>query len=209
MTKRSRNHWVTSDTHFWHERILEFGPRGEVFANVKEMNEKLIDAWHECFKEGDRLYHLGDVVFGRSEGMRWFDKIFPKITKGMRNYLVLGNHDSGRRMAQMGHWRVIDSVIDRRDLGFSMSHKPTSPRSMYHWSGDEPPMANIHGHIHHQPDLGDPHICVCVEKTDYRPVNLDTLIAQAREMRERWTPADGERDQAPRPRYGTAKPQES
>ena len=202
--KAARNHWVTSDTHFWHSRMLtpEFGPRGEIFSDVTEMNERLIDAWADCFHPGDRLYHLGDVVFGRGEGMRWFEEVFPKVTRGMRVHLVLGNHDSGRKMVQSGLWRTVESGLDRRDVGICMSHKPLDVRSLYHWNRDEPPMANVHGHIHHQPDRGDPHICVCVEKTGYKPVNLDDLIAQAREMRERWTPADGDRDHAERPGYG-------
>lgn len=40
---------VVSDTHFGHEKLLEF--RG--FSSVDEMNEAIIDKWNKLMKTGD------------------------------------------------------------------------------------------------------------------------------------------------------------
>jgi len=35
---------------------------------------------------------------------------------------------------------------------------------------------NVHGHIHSNPSPQGPYRCVCVEHTDYTPINLDELM---------------------------------
>lgn len=53
--------WFTSDTHFGHERILEFTNRP--FGSIHEMNDALIANINEKVKPEDELYVLGDYSF--------------------------------------------------------------------------------------------------------------------------------------------------
>ena len=63
--------WVISDTHFNHANIIKFTDsntgeliRGSRFSSTKEMDDHMIDRWNATVKPGDKVYHLGDVVFG-------------------------------------------------------------------------------------------------------------------------------------------------
>lgn len=58
--------WFTSDTHFGHERILEFTNRP--FDNIREMNDALIANINEKIKPEDELYILGD--YSQNDGRR-------------------------------------------------------------------------------------------------------------------------------------------
>ena len=39
-------------------------------------------------------------------------------------------------------------------------------------------MLNVHGHIHQHSSPPGPYRCVCVEQTDYKPVNLDEFLVK-------------------------------
>ena len=64
------NIWLISDTHFGHENILNFidsrtGLKVRPgFANVDEMDECMVENWNSVVKKGDKVWHLGDVMFG-------------------------------------------------------------------------------------------------------------------------------------------------
>ena len=69
----ARDIWVMSDTHFRHKNILTFRDsstgklvRGDDFASVDEMDEHMIERWNSVVKQGDLVYHLGDVVMGEA-----------------------------------------------------------------------------------------------------------------------------------------------
>ena len=52
--------WITSDTHFFHNRIIQYEDRP--FANAMEMNEQMIERWNSVVRKDDLVYHLGDVM---------------------------------------------------------------------------------------------------------------------------------------------------
>lgn len=54
--------FFTSDTHFGHANILKYSKRP--FANVQEMDEKFIENWNKVVTPKDRVFHLGDFLFG-------------------------------------------------------------------------------------------------------------------------------------------------
>ena len=157
----SRDIWVTSDTHFGHENIIKYCNRP--FDNAKEMDEHILTKWNETVKDGDIVYHLGDVCF------RGYDII--KKLKG-RKRLIVGNHDDimkvGQHFQKVMMWRMFpefDLVLTHVpiDLGFDdNSHRK------YNY--------NVHGHIHNAPNPKSPkHMNVCVEMTNYTPVNIEEL----------------------------------
>ncbi len=82
--------FYTSDTHFGHQLMLSPTVGARPFADTREMDEYLIDAWNSVVRPDDVVFHLGDFAFGLKDGIR-IRSIFNRL-KG-RKRLVLGNHD--------------------------------------------------------------------------------------------------------------------
>jgi calcineurin-like phosphoesterase family protein len=133
--------FFTSDTHFWHKKILEYCPN-RPFENIEEMNQGLIDRWNERVRPEDHVYHLGDFSFGK------YDKT-EEILKQLNGniHLILGNHD-----------RVLDSDLKRYFVNISpykefhvkkygvpvvMFHYPIESWNRMHHKG-----IHLHGHLH-------------------------------------------------------------
>lgn len=51
--------WVTSDTHWNHDRSFIYEPRG--YANMTDHDEGIIQKWNEKVKVSDTVFHLGDA----------------------------------------------------------------------------------------------------------------------------------------------------
>jgi calcineurin-like phosphoesterase family protein len=89
--------------------------------------------------------------------------------------LICGNHDpikmlsSGGFFAKVELWRVFS------EFGLILSHIPLHSSGLYRGAGEGQQMLNVHGHIHQNPSPPGPYRNVCVEHTDYRPVNIEEL----------------------------------
>lgn len=162
--------WVTSDTHFGHERILTFrDPFGDLmrpFGSVEEMDETMVARWNDRVKPSDHVYHLGDVAMSRPN---------LQIVKRLNGHkrLLFGNHDiyDYKDYAEVGFeklmsYRVFDELI--------FSHIPLHSRSM-------PNHVNVHGHIHGNGDIGERYINMSVEATDFAPLSLEEIRKRVRE----------------------------
>lgn len=177
--------WVISDTHLFHANILKFqDARGNLirpFDSVDEMNQCMLDNWNSVVKPGDKVYHLGDVFLGDKEA---FKKLWPKFNGSKR--LIVGNHDdirfltSGGFFKQSYMWRML------KDFGLLLTHVPVHStalkrrESRVDGSIDYCMLKNVHGHIHQNNSPGDVYpgdhyVNVCVEKTNYTPVNIEEL----------------------------------
>lgn len=76
----------TADTHFGHASIIRFSKRP--FADVNEMDERLIKNWNEVVKPNDDVYHLGDFNFRSTLSTGYY------ISRlNGRIHLIEGNHD--------------------------------------------------------------------------------------------------------------------
>jgi len=160
--------WVTSDTHFNHANMLNFkgedGTPVRPFYNLQEMNETIIDNWNRVVKKGDKVYHLGDVFFGSKDD---FKKLWPRLNGKKR--LVVGNHDdikflsSGNFFQKVYMWRIF------KEHGLILTHVPINQDNFR--SGAK----NVHGHVHTKKSPSGPYQCVCVEQTNYTPVNIESL----------------------------------
>lgn len=172
--------WFTSDTHFCHQNIIAYSERPWKWA--REMDEALIEGWNTRVKPQDHVYHLGDVTMLRGVAAKQAENILRRLQGHKR--LVLGNHDV-QPMAWYLQWfekvmalRVYDRML--------FTHIPVHPASLGRFS------ANVHGHIHSNPDYPPhmrinketqevtwvPYINICVEVTNYHPINLDELRAR-------------------------------
>ena len=174
----SKDIWVTSDTHFCHENIIQYC--GRPFANAELMNECLIDNWNSVVKPGDKVYHLGDVAMGNGSREQ-LPAIMAKLNGSKR--LVVGNHDDiaflskGSWFKKVMMWRVFT------EYNMILTHVPIHQSSIMERivvNGG----VNVHGHIHNNPSPEGPYHCVCVEQTDYKPVNLEELASVIRAQRK-------------------------
>lgn len=135
------------------------------------MNELMIQRWNEAIRPGDKVYHLGDVVMGTDqEG--WMKRHWPRLMGQKR--AIWGNHDNIKMLSRGGFfakgeiWRVFS------EFGLILSHIPLHESSLIRGSKGEQ-MVNVHGHIHQNKSPKGPYRCVCVEQTDYRPINIEEL----------------------------------
>jgi len=168
-----RNIWVTSDTHFNHTNIIQYC--GRPFGNSELMNECLIENWNSVVKDQDIVYHLGDVYMGgdRQETYHLLSQL-----KG-RKRLILGNHDNGKDQILQRNFQKITIWRMFTEFGLLLTHVPVDPSSLFRGkTGNEenpPKLLNIHGHIHNKQSPTEDHRCVCVEHTNYTPINIEEL----------------------------------
>lgn len=158
----SRDIWVISDTHFGHENIIRYCDRP--FNSADQMDLCMLQYWNETVKDGDIVYHLGDVYFG-AEGA----KILP-LLKG-RKRLILGNHDNGKDQKLTGVFQKIQAWRMFPEFGLLLTHVPVHQDSL----NVKKCPKNIHGHIHKRSLNDDRYQCVSVEHTNYRPIHIDEL----------------------------------
>lgn len=176
--------FFTCCTHFYHDNVLRFTDNNGVrirpeFDNIDQMNEYIIEMWNENISPMDTVYHLGDVIFGKLEEKEKFKKdIFPKLN-GRKKNLILGNHDDGRFMANIG-WSKIRTQQTLDDLGLFLSHYPIHESSLWSFRQNKQ-LINVHGHIHHLEPPEGPYVNVCVERNKYKPFHLDEIYQLAKD----------------------------
>lgn len=79
--------FFTSDTHFFHSRIIQYCLRP--FADATDMNEQLIANWNNVVSCDDVVYHLGDFAFGDANGV---DRVMRRLNF-KHFHFIKGNHD--------------------------------------------------------------------------------------------------------------------
>lgn len=136
--------YYTSDSHFQHDRIMEFCSESRPFKSVEEMTEALVNAWNSVVTDKDTVYHLGDFSFGRGSTFEIAESIFKRLN-GHKN-LMIGNHESlGRKLpweSQM-HYREIRETGDTKVV---LMHYPLED-----WNGRFHGAYHFHGHVHSTP----------------------------------------------------------
>lgn len=168
------NIWLTSDSHFSHRNMacvftLADGAPCRPFKDEYEQDEVLIAKWNAVVTPQDKVYHLGDVCFTVGA----LDRIMPRLAGHKR--LVRGNHDTLQIRKYLQYFDEVyaSRVLDRMVL----THIPIHPASLRRFH------ANLHGHTH-SVNYGFPYVNLCVEQTDYAPVDLETVKQRVRKMRE-------------------------
>ena len=176
--------WVISDTHFRHQNILKFTDsatgnlvRGDRFADVDAMDEHMIEQWNSVVKQGDVVYHLGDVVMGDKE---WFKSNWTRLNGSKR--LIVGNHDDIKFLSSGGFFKKVQMWRMFPEFGLMFSHVPLHTSNLLRlkekggvWPDDCESLLNVHGHIHQNPSPEGPYRNVSVEAVNYTPVNIEEL----------------------------------
>ncbi len=171
--------YVYSDPHFFSEKIIGYGQRP--FKSVQEMNETLIANYNMVVGKNELCYWLGDVMYGATK-----EKVRHILSQMHgRKYLILGNHDRTHSVSwwlDAGFDKVFEHPVYIATHYVMLSHEPLPE------FGNNPPIVNIHGHIHIQ-DYGFKNHAQCinvsVEKTDYKPVPLINPYITASRVFER------------------------
>lgn len=138
----SDNVWFTSDTHFYHTKIMEFCPNTRRGADSDEMTELAIQAWNYKVKPGDRVYHGGDFCF---RGKDFIAKVLERLNGSI--HLIAGNHD--KMIVKTDALREkfaaihIEKHITIGDHRFFISHAPKAE-----WVDCHKGVYHLHGHTH-------------------------------------------------------------
>ena len=88
--------WITSDTHFCHNKEFLWRPRG--FSSIEEMNEAIVERWNATIPKGwgAVIYHLGDLALSDTEAaIPYIKRLNGEIC------WIRGNHCSDNRVDQV------------------------------------------------------------------------------------------------------------
>ena len=191
--------YVTSDTHFGHERIINLCNRP--FVSVDHMNDEIVRRWNEVVTPDDTVIHLGDVALGKIDNSL-------AVVSRLNGYKILvnGNHDRpfmNRGKARFDEWNdryaeVFDYIAGGTSYNWTFSDGTAVVLSHFPYDGDnhdkdrytdDRPLDNgtplIHGHTHMNNRVsrsarGTLQIHVGQDAWDYRPVSEDEILSLLR-----------------------------
>lgn len=174
------NIWVTSDTHFGHDRAFVYQPRG--FKNIYDHDKQIIKNWNQVAQPNDEVYHLGDVMLGNNDyGISCLKQLKGNI------HIIRGNHCTDTRIKLYSEcWNVVEvceaKYLKYKKIGFFLCHYPTITSNL---DDDKPLKArivNLCGHSHTKnkfQDIDKGTIYHCeLDAHDCYPVLLDNIIEE-------------------------------
>ena len=107
--------FVTSDTHFGHQKDFLYEPRG--FTNIQEHDTQIIKNWNKIVSYDDDVYHLGDVMLNDNDyGLKCLKQLNGKI------HIICGNHDTDTRRALYKDCYNVVEVVDAKNLKYGQYH---------------------------------------------------------------------------------------
>lgn len=168
--------FVIADPHFGDPNIIKYENRP--FKDVEEMDKWLIDSWnHIVGDDSDTVFVLGDFSAYNFHKTR---DIVEQLN-GVKN-LIKGNHDNmtTRQYVDMGFMSAVEYPIIYNNF-FILSHEPV-------YINANMPYANIYGHVHSNPtfrDFSERSACVCVERTEYRPMAISDIISRMKQTKSK------------------------
>lgn len=132
------NYFVTSDLHFHHKNILKFCPDTRPWVTVEEMNEALIQHWNSFVKEGDVVFHLGDMFFCNKDDIEY-------IISRLNGHIVhlFGNHSKVLR----NQFQSLNT-FDYLEVSYKGSHIVMNHYAQRVWNRAHYGSLHIYGHSH-------------------------------------------------------------
>ena len=157
--------FLISDTHFGHQNVLGFEHDGKPlrsFNTLADHDFHMVDRWNSVVTSNDKVYHLGDVAWGK-------DAIKIMHMLNGRKRLIRGNHDILKTRVYLEYFQEIYGV--RQINGVWLTHVPMHPFSAH----NKRVKINAHGHLHANV-IDDPkYFNVSVERINYTPISIDEL----------------------------------
>jgi calcineurin-like phosphoesterase family protein len=162
--------YFISDLHLGHKRITQFeGGKWRNWADSPEEHDhELISRINQTVQKRDKLFILGDVVFGR-KNIEMLGEI-----QGYK-HSILGNHDT-EDFNYKDYMPYVDKISGLEGYkSHWLSHAPIHPLEL---RGRK----NIHGHTHHNSirdqysgEYDKNYINVCVEALDGYPIAFEDI----------------------------------
>ena len=164
--------WIWSDLHLGDDTVIEHGNRP--FEKMEAMNAALVEAWRTTVAPSDTIVNLGDVTRAMTP---WRKKAGTLRGLPGRKIVVLGNHDfTGKGgVPDLGEDELYVTMISPGKPTLLLTHLP-----LHEVPGG---MVNVHGHSHRAEEKqSGPYVNVCVERTEYRPIQMSELRKRARKL---------------------------
>jgi len=161
LTKNVKEVFFTSDTHYSHKNmcrgVSQWGTKDETgkfivsveatrdFANLREMNDALVDRINSKVSADSILFHDGDWSFGGADKIKEFrDRI-----KCKNIILIYGNHDTNIRKNFNNEQSLFKRVSDYEEININGEHNIV----MFHypiesWNGMRHGSIMLQGHQH-------------------------------------------------------------
>lgn len=187
------NRFATSDEHLGHENILtgwggKQTPRP--FVTMDDMVEGIIDRHNSVVKDGDEVYHLGDM-FWRSFGEPRAAWVTGRLNG--HHFYVLGNHDelffydNGRPSYLYDQFVSVSQRLFLKDKlnrhGIVLDHYAGRV-----WNGSHKGSYQFFGHSHGNLNQFQGDFLsydVGVDSNDFTPVAFEDIAAKLRKVAER------------------------
>lgn len=162
--------YVTTDTHFYHDKIIEYCNRPPNYQDL------IINNWKNEIKKEDIIFHLGDVTWGSKEQLKDIMDDLPGT-----KILIRGNHDR----SHSNNWFIscgFSAVLEKAQVsGILFSHMP----SFLHEKEIERGVINVFGHFHNNPPekwderfkerMTQNHYLLSLEDVDYNPISIENI----------------------------------
>ena len=180
--------WLTSDTHFSHQKPFLYEPRG--FTSVTEMNQAIVERWNSVVQTEDLVYHLGDVALSDTQdAIKYIKQLNGKII------WIRGNHCTVNKILKIQNAcpniHLLDglnssyaTIIKSGKWRFYLSHYPTltgnfDEKHLNHC------LISLHGHTHQQTNFlqsNNPFLYhVGLDSHNCYPVNLEEIKTEIKD----------------------------
>jgi calcineurin-like phosphoesterase family protein len=173
--------YLTSDTHFGHDREFLWGPRG--FKSIEEHDETIIANWNAVVGPEDDVYVLGDLMLGDNQyGLECLRRLNGHL------HIIFGNHDTPTRLklyAELPNVTIEGwaTMVHYRKYHFYMSHFPTNTANLEAESLHQCTL-NIAGHTHSKNEFREDvpmYFNAAADANNNTPVLLDDVIEKMKE----------------------------
>ena len=165
--------YLTSDTHFNHDKEFIWGPRG--FKSCKESNETIIKNWNNTVKSEDTIIIVGDFILGKDIDAA---RKIVNMLNGIK-ILVVGNHDTRAKLKlyeELGIEIVYAMPLEYKGRQFYISHYPTLTADLN--SSPDHAIFDLFGHTHSKKMFYEerPYMYnVAVDAHNCTPVSIDQI----------------------------------
>lgn len=169
--------FLTSDTHFGHDRGFVYEPRG--FGSIAEHDEAIIQRWNEIVPRDAIVYHAGDVMLNNNDhGIECLSRLNGNIK------ILPGNHDTKTRLklyAELPNVEVLGlaEMFKYGKYTFYMSHFPTLTGNFDNGVHLSQYIINLFGHTHQNYNFHENRpwmYHVGVDSHNCAPVHIDDAL---------------------------------